>query len=259
MCSGRTGATLAECVLDSAIQGVQDITDAGDVDGDATPELLLLAQPDEWGPSTPTMFSVARKRALFSVLPQRGERRFGIGACGGRDLNGDGTPDFVVASALGGHRLEKLQWLLNPSRIRAFSGKDGKPLQTWFVPEDDQGTSFGESMAFIDDVDCDGRSEILVGNGDMGMFWGAAYLFSSRGETLRGISTHTGDWHFGRIVRAAGDLDGDGLGDYAIASTPYCLGETGAVRAFSGGSGACLWTVTRSTFVEANARRTATR
>jgi hypothetical protein len=243
--SARERVELAHFEFERGRDATSIIADAGDVDSDERPDLLIVTSGDAG--ASATMYSIARNRALFTVRPKRGERRFGIGACAGRDLNGDGTPDFVIASAVGGHKVEKLQWVRNPSRIHAYSGRDGTLLGTWFSPQDEDGTSFGSSMTFVDDLDGDGKPEILVGDGDSGLFCGAAYLFSSRGEILRRIATSADDWHFGRVVCAAGDLDRDGASDYVIASTPFCLGETGAVRAFSGRTGDCLWTITRAT------------
>ncbi|MFQ5692892.1 MAG: integrin alpha, partial [Nitrospinota bacterium] len=74
-------------------------------------------------------------------------------------------------------------------------------------------------------------------------------LLASAGRPLAGqdfFRMHLGDAihdHFGASARGLGDLDGDGLGDYAVGATQGGLNDGGYVRVFSGADGSVLLTL----------------
>jgi hypothetical protein len=75
------------------------------------------------------------------------------------------------------------------------------------------------------------------------LFTGVAVTEAQR--TIRTHASPTGtNSFFGRAVEGIGDVDGDGRADYAVSGNAVSLGGNGAgaVQAFSGATGALLWT-----------------
>jgi hypothetical protein len=91
---------------------------------------------------------------------------------------------------------------------------------------------FGASVAILDDVDGDGADELLVGAPayDPGRAHdgGAVWLYSGLGTNLVREKSGTApalrvggestSLHFGEVVRACADMDGDGLAEWAAAA-----------------------------------------
>lgn len=106
---------------------------------------------------------------------------------------------------------------------------------------------FGNDVCGVADVDFDGRVDILVGAPQRynaaGLQTGAAIVISGRtGLVLR---THFGildGERIGSSVLATGDLDADGVGDYAVGAgeADYGASQAGAVFYYSGASGALI-------------------
>ncbi|HEX9795321.1 MAG TPA: integrin alpha [Planctomycetota bacterium] len=159
--------------------------------------------------------------------------RFGQVLDGAGDVDSDGVPDLIVGSAIG--------------CVRVLSGRTGVALYTFT----DYGSSkeFGSAVAGGGDANGDGVPDLLIGangaspNGeDSGKVW---LRSGADGAVIR---THQGDGiddHFGKSLTFLGDVDGDGLDDYAVGATApiYPIEPTDYVRVFSGASGAVLYTL----------------
>lgn len=104
-------------------------------------------------------------------------------------------------------------------------------------------TDFAAAAAAIPDLDGDGRADFLISawseNGT-----GAAHLYSSQTGALIRSHFSTGvDEQFGREVTAVGDLDLDGVADYAVGSQWAEVGgvsQVGSVFVYSGATGTQL-------------------
>jgi hypothetical protein len=123
-------------------------------------------------------------------------------------------------------------------------GRPDRPAETTLVGRTFDGL-FGSAIAGVGDVNGDGYADLLVGAYEgVGDFRasGAAYLHygGPRGvgqtpdRTWKGLAA--GD-QFGSVVAALGDVDGDGLADFAVAAPKRGAAddERGAVYIFHGG------------------------
>jgi len=155
-----------------------------------------------------------------------------------RDVNGDDIPDFAAGE---GERY------LGRGHVYAFSGADGSCL--WVTTEPTEGqyvASFGRYIAEIEDLTGDGITDLLVGadshdygiGSDSEFHAGRGYILSGSDGTIFRIHDNPvrmeGD-RFGRVPRALGDQDGDGVEDYAFGDS-----GAGVVHLYSGVSGAAI-------------------
>ncbi|HEX6885985.1 MAG TPA: FG-GAP-like repeat-containing protein, partial [Planctomycetota bacterium] len=215
---------------------------AGDVNGDGVCDVLVAASQydavltDEgraWlylgGPAglatNPAWTAEGEPNALFgSALAPAG------------DVDGDGFADVIVGAkgysnpSLG----EGLAFLYRGSA----SGLENTPA--WSAESDLFNANLGASVAPAGDVNGDGYDDVLVGapqlaNPHFGE--GSAFLFLG---SPAGLSS-TPDWsaegeqlqsRFGQSVAAAGDVNGDGYGDFLVGANRFDAGETDEGRAF---------------------------
>ncbi len=159
------------------------------------------------------------------------------------DLNGDGVEDFLVA-------LFQVDVGL-AGRVSAYSGSDGSLIhQLDGVSLNDR---FGASACGIGDINNDGFDDFLIGiSGKTGNFpaSGEARVYSGlTGLPLYTLSGLEGSSLFGHAVTALGDLDSDGVNDFAIGAPATTLPffspvpASGAVYVYSGKLGTLLHTL----------------
>ncbi|MCI0585607.1 MAG: VCBS repeat-containing protein [Planctomycetes bacterium] len=153
------------------------------------------------------------------------------------DLDGDGVLDFVVPSGP------------SPTLARAFSGADGSPLMTFDVPSGPSGSySVAYSCAGAGDVDLDGVPDVILGSPNELFNQETARVFSgSTGSLLLTFTGNLPSAQFGRSVAGIGDVDSDLQADLLVgapwADPPAPGLPGGRVQAFSGATGALLYTV----------------
>jgi hypothetical protein len=161
------------------------------------------------------------------------DAHFGIALSRVDDVDGDGCEDFAVGAEY------ELDGLGNPTgAVSVFSGRTGALLSKVYghVPPL-TGWGFGHSIDGKIDVDGDGFSDVLIGaplEDVGGANAGRVCVFSPHlGQILYDLYGSPGE-RFGDSVRSLnGDLDGDGVDDFAVgadgADTAYVFsGRTGA-------------------------------
>ncbi len=235
-----SGATQA---LIRAMNGVNageslglSVAEAGDVDGDGQPDVIAGASAN-----LARVFSGATGALLRTWSGTGPLDNFGCAVAGVGDLDGDGSADLMVGA--------RQTFVLGaPGYARVFSGATGSTLFTL------AGTAypelFGAAVAGVGDVDGDGVPDLLVGSPAAavgGVFnSGQARVFS--GATFGVLFDLSGSAsldRFGTSVAGAGDVNGDGVPDFAVGAPQNgSLGSAiGYVRVFSGAGGTPICTI----------------
>jgi hypothetical protein len=161
-----------------------------------------------------------------------------VGAAG--DVNGDGYADVLVGAPA---------WNGGRGQVYLYRGGPTYPyltfLQSWTGSS--PGDSIGLSVHTAGDVNGDGYADVLVGRGVYkfnGTDPGAAWLFygSSSGPGFTPDWSVTGPIYnsiqqssaYGFSVAAAGDVDGDGYGEFIVGAPHYGQSEWGYAYVYKG-------------------------
>lgn len=136
------------------------------------------------------------------------------------DFNGDGHPDLAVSGSGRGSRHGMLY--VYEGSVRSDGTVGIHPLPSWQASSEHYDDHFGASMATMD-LNGDGFDDLLVGaagyRGDSGRMY--AYLGSIQGLSLNPVGVIDGsdlNSRLGNYLTGAGDLNGDGLGDFVLLS-----------------------------------------
>lgn len=195
-----------------------------------TTSLLLLATPI----SAQTVGGAFQEDFYFhgSSGQQLG---FSVAIAG--DTNGDGHDDLLV-----GARFSDPGGLTGAGSVMLYSGFHGGLLRQW--DGDAAGDLLGSSVAGVGDLNGDGLADVMMGatgaspGGVTGA--GSVYVYSGLdGSLILQLDGASAGDNFGHSCAAAGDIDGDTLGDLVIGA-PFTLGWVGTASVYSGADGSLL-------------------
>jgi Ca2+-binding RTX toxin-like protein len=224
--SGANGSLLYS--LDTPIPAERasfgaSVADAGDVNGDNIPDLLVGA-PSQDGPDMPGqgrayVFSGADGRPILNLnFPRSEGGGFGQSVAGAGDVTGDGIPDFLVG----------MPGLGRVGRALVLSGADGSLVHVLNVEAPEERAFLGWAVAGVGDVSGDGVPDLLVGApflpiGEFGafVFSGGAFVFNgATGELLYQVenSAPENNADFGSAVAGLDDVNGDGIPDLLVGA-----------------------------------------
>lgn len=248
-------ATMANNVIEGPSEGEQfgcSVAGAGDVNGDGYGDLVvgaLSASPG--GRTNAGEVSILHgsemgiKSGPSQVIEGVGERDlFGSSVAGVGDVNRDGYADVMIGATQA-----------DPGG-RANAGTAaiylGGPAGTAMVPAVllEGATSndrFGSSVAGAGDINADGYNDVIVGayytspgarlqSGSASVFYGnVSAIANTPAFVLEGVANND---QFGSTVSSAGDVNGDGFDDLAIAAVladPGGRMNAGTVSIYHGG------------------------
>jgi hypothetical protein len=187
--SGRNGQLLRRITASGVDDFGKSVAGIGDVDGDGFPD-LAVGGFSVTGTGIVWLYSGRTFGEIAQVSEWTRDEYFGSSVAGGGDVNGDGTPDFVVgapeADALG----------TSSGRANVLSGHDRSTSFSFagWTPS----LRFGFSLALVRDVNDDGRADLVVGA--PGTNASAVQLFLTSGKTIGRSRT------FGRPGATSGGL-----------------------------------------------------
>ncbi|HMR41902.1 MAG TPA: FG-GAP-like repeat-containing protein, partial [Ignavibacteria bacterium] len=198
----------------------QSVTGAGDVNGDGYSDLLIGA----------SLYSASTGRAYLyygsgtmdntADVTFTGEgmgNNFGRGLAGVGDVNGDGYSDiFIGAQSYSG------------SKGRAYlyyGGVSMNNISDMKLTGESGNNYFGFSLAGGGDINGDGYKDFLAGAYGVSSNKGKVYIYknSMTGNDIPDVSSY-GEMtssNFGISVSDAGDVNGDGYGDYIAGAGSY--------------------------------------
>ncbi len=211
-----------------------DLAWLGDVDGDGL---------EEFAASRPTDGQVVvydGKGNEKYVIKRGPNTEFAAAIARCDDLDNDGFADVIVGEP--GYD-QFFPPLLDCGRAVAYSGIDGSYLTD--VHGVVAGERLGSSVSGCGDVDDDGFGDFLTGametdngytdNGSVSLWSGATFL-----ELQKVYGEEDGDF-FGFVVAGLGDLDQDGVEDFAASAKEGGSGDQGLVGVWSGATGQRLY------------------
>lgn len=258
LCSGDGGAVLRAHELPYRVR-VQ-IAGLGDLDGDGVPDYGFTNRGAAKNRGSVQIVSGKSGEELRELLGDEAGDWFGFSIAGGMDADGDGVPDVLVGAPRG--NVAERASSPRTGMARIHSGADGSVLVTVLGrgPSD----CFGQTVAFVGDVNEDGCADFAVGAPGLDPEWklsdggpGYARLYSGKdGKLIQSVEGEETAFfegerygkprgscafnsEFGYSLAGAGDVDGDGCPDWIVGARREG-GLGGSARVFSGATGELL-------------------
>ncbi len=215
----------------------REMAGLGDLDGDGFSEVLIAAPPVGGLDIGRVYVYSGHTGAELAHLTGGGTYRgFGAQVGGLGDVNGDGTPDFIITA-----NRTSSNGLTKNGAVLVYSGADFSLLYHKDGSVDDQ--QLGFRLALMDDLDGDGVTDFAVTTAEpngVNQSRGVYIYSGASGTQLNFIENVITGMGFGKAIANAGDIDGDGWNDVVVGAPDRNLGNiqgAGTVYAYSSATG----------------------
>ncbi|MBI1853024.1 MAG: FG-GAP repeat protein [Planctomycetes bacterium] len=183
----------------------------------------------------------AQETRLFELRFDRAQAAFGSSVSALGDLDGDGFVDVLAAAPF-----DDFGGRTDSGTIVVISGRDGTALRRFEAHLSYE--EFGAALAAAGDADGDGSPDFVVGapGASRNGFQGAGYsrlVNAQTRATVWEIAGASSNERLGSAIARIGDLDGDGVADFAIGApgkSPGGRDHAGAVILVSGRTGSIV-------------------
>ncbi len=241
--SGATGTAIRRIEGPPLAPGTTfELAPLGDVDGDGAGDFASLAVLSLGGTAQLNVDSGATGMPLASVsIPRCGLDRISLAAIA--DVNGDSRKDLVL-----GFPASPSVTCASSGEVQIRSGATGALLRS-IATNHSTYDGFGFAVSGAGDLDGDGITDVLVGapaTPFLGAFAaGAVYGFSTAtGLQSFVVSGTLQNQTFGIRVASIGDLNGDGIAEFAATNQLNVAGTSpGSVEVWSPPAGLLLATI----------------
>lgn len=235
--SGATGAILWTLTGQNAGDRFGFAVAAGrDITGDGIGDIVVGApQADAVGVDSGKvyLFSGANAQMVFVAPGYAADDRFGSSVDFARDFDGNGVEDIVAGSPR--HDASGS----DAGRVDVLDGFTGSSIRAILPPTSGRaatfvGLNFGIAVSGVGDVDGDQLGDLVVGTetGDV-----VHCLKSGTGSLLYQRMNSVAGEKFATALAGVGDLDADGISDFAVGARKFGLPSGGFVQCFSGKDG----------------------
>ncbi|HZL99204.1 MAG TPA: VCBS repeat-containing protein [Planctomycetota bacterium] len=207
----------------------REVCAAGDVNGDGHADIAISAPDDDGsGPGRIEIRSGRDGSLLHELLGTAPGDEYGAHLAPLGDLDGDGQPELIVASA-------------NGKVVDVLSGRTFAAIHHYQLPPGP--VTMGWGLADVGDMDGDGRHDFSIA-GSEGDAIGFVSIMSGGSGALLLLKhgSKPGDL-FGTNVAGAGDVNGDGHPDFLVKRNQADIYFQGFVSCFSGQDGSLLGTL----------------
>ncbi|MCA9773879.1 MAG: FG-GAP repeat protein [Myxococcales bacterium] len=227
---GATGVAVVSGFVDSYTSRIEHLVPLGDIDGDAISDFAVSNSDANGSRGRVAVRSGADLSLLYSYEGAASGDGLGQGLDDAGDVDGDGVDDIVAGEPYHDGPIDA-----NMGRIWVYSGATGAVLH--LIDGGPGGTSFGEVVAGVGDVNNDGFADFAAGARQAVGYAGRVRVFSGAdGSILHEWIGDNPSQVFGTCIDGIGDANGDGYGEVVVGSFNY-----GITKVFSGADGSELY------------------
>ncbi|MBI4878413.1 MAG: FG-GAP repeat protein [Planctomycetes bacterium] len=199
------------------------VSDAGDVNNDGFPDIVVGAPYDDTGGTAAGSAEVLSGKDGASLYRFQGPAGGRLGQCvsDAGDVNADGYADIIAGGDQGAAQ--------SYTYARVYSGIDGTIIQSFGQSGASEG---GRAVSGAGDIDQDGFADLLLPRPPYG---GVVARSGKDGAEIFLLDGETSSDHFGRSLSDADDVNGDGIPEVIVSGGLYAkvistvCGTTGVV------------------------------